>query len=113
MSDPDHENDQQSSGRPTRRATPRPTYDVPTRMDANHAERHLWGDDESGFVVDLVYLSSEHLHVLDFSLPPGGHFGHSPNKPDHLRRRRVALRARWVAPAVQSRDRRTSAHSRR
>ena len=69
------------SGRPPRRATPRPTYDVPTRIDAGHAERHLWGDGESGFVIDLVYLSSKNLHVLDFSLPPGGRFGHSPDNP--------------------------------
>ncbi len=32
-------------------------------------------------MVDLVYLSSEHLHVLDFSLPPGGRFGHSHDNP--------------------------------
>lgn len=65
----------------TRRATPRPTYDAPTRIAATDRARHVWGDAESGFVIDLVYLSSERLHVLDFALPPGGHFGHSPENP--------------------------------
>ncbi len=41
----------------------------------------MWGDANSGFVIDQVYVSSEHLHVLDFSLPPGGRFGHSPDNP--------------------------------
>jgi quercetin dioxygenase-like cupin family protein len=41
----------------------------------------MWGDANSGFVIDQVYVSSEHLHVLDFSLPPGGRFGHSPGNP--------------------------------
>ena len=81
MSDPSDAHDEPGASRPPRRATPRPTFDVPTRIDADHAERHLWGDDDSGFVVDLVYLSSEHLHVLDFALPPGGRFGHSPDNP--------------------------------
>lgn len=66
---------------PPRRATPRPTYDVPTRIAATDRTRHLWGDAESGFVIDLVYLSSERLHVLDFALPPGGRFEHSPDNP--------------------------------
>ena len=64
-----------------RRATPRPTFDVPTRIAASDRTRHVWGDPESGFVIDLVYLSSEHLHVLDFALPPGGRFEHSPGNP--------------------------------
>lgn len=66
---------------PARRATPRPTYDEPTRIAATDRTRHVWGDAESGFVIDQVYLSSDNLHVLDFALPPGGRFGHSPDNP--------------------------------
>lgn len=73
-----------TSSAPTRRprrATPRPTFEVPTRIPADDHTRHIWGDAESGYVIDQVYVSSEHLHVLDFSLPPGGRFGHSPDNP--------------------------------
>lgn len=66
---------------PPRRPTPRPTFDVPTRIPATDHTRHMWGDANAGFVIDRVYVSSEHLHVLDFSLPPGGRFGHSPENP--------------------------------
>jgi quercetin dioxygenase-like cupin family protein len=66
---------------PPRRATPRPTYDEPTRLAASDNIRHIWGDAQSGFVIDRVHLSSERLHVLEFALPPGGRFGHSPENP--------------------------------
>lgn len=68
------------TGRP-RRATPRPTYDRPTVIPASDTTRHIWGDPTSGFVLDRLYLSSEMLHVLEFALPPGGRFGHSPDNP--------------------------------
>ena len=66
---------------PGRRPTPRPTYDEPTRLAAGDNTRHIWGDAQSGFVIDRVHLSSELLHVLEFALPPGGRFGHSPENP--------------------------------
>lgn len=66
---------------PPRRPTPRPTFDEPTRLAAADNTRHIWGDAQSGFVIDRVYLSSEMLHVLDFAMPPGGRFGHSPENP--------------------------------
>ncbi len=66
---------------PKRRPTPRPTFDEPTRLPATDNTRHIWGDAQSGFVIDRVYLSSEMLHVLDFAMPPGGRFGHSPENP--------------------------------
>lgn len=66
---------------PPRRPTPRPTYDEPTRLPAGDNTRHIWGDAQSGFVIDRVHLSSERLHVLEFALPPGGRFGHSPENP--------------------------------
>jgi hypothetical protein len=45
------------------------------RDDTAH---HVWGDTESGFVTDRVYVSSDTLHVLEFELAPGGQFRHSP-----------------------------------
>lgn len=50
-------------------------------LPAGDNTRHIWGDATSGFVIDRVYLSSEMLHVLDFAMPPGGRFGHSPENP--------------------------------
>lgn len=67
--------------KPERRATPRPTFDQPTLLAASDKSRHLWGDPEAGFVLDRVWLSSERLHVLEFSLPVGGRFGHSETNP--------------------------------
>lgn len=64
-----------------RRPTPRPVFDRPTVLPASDRGRHVWGDSESGFVLDRVHLSSEMLHVLEFSMPPGGRFGHSPDNP--------------------------------
>lgn len=65
----------------TRRPTPRPTFDRPTAIGAAERTRHVWGDAASGFVLDRVYLSSQMLHVLEFSMPPGGRFGHSRDHP--------------------------------
>jgi quercetin dioxygenase-like cupin family protein len=39
---------------------------------------HVWGDSEAGFVSDRVISSTDQLHVLEFELPPGGEFRHSP-----------------------------------
>ena len=65
----------------SRRPTPRPVFDRPTAISATDRIRHIWGDQDSGFVIDRVYLSSQMLHVLEFSMPPGGRFGHSPDNP--------------------------------
>ncbi len=64
-----------------RRATPRPEFDQPTVLAASDPTRHVWGDSESGFVLDRVYLSSLKLHVLEFAMAPGGSFGHSRDNP--------------------------------
>ena len=64
-----------------RRPTPRPVFDRPTVIGASDRARHIWGDADSGFVLDRVYLSSQTLHVLEFSMPPGGRFGHSRDNP--------------------------------
>ena len=66
---------------PRRRSTPRPEFDEPTVIRAGEAPRHLWGDEGSGFVSDRVYLSTGQLHVLEFTLPPGGAFRHSETNP--------------------------------
>jgi len=68
------------SGGPSRgySPSPRPTFDVPTLITAAGVTRHIWGDQESGEVMDWIYLSSGMLHVLKFGVPPGGSFRHSP-----------------------------------
>jgi quercetin dioxygenase-like cupin family protein len=58
--------------------SPRPNYMVPTAIQRASVTRHLWGDDESGVVADLIYASTEAIHTLVFILPPGGAFRHSP-----------------------------------
>ncbi|MFM9050075.1 MAG: cupin domain-containing protein [Actinomycetota bacterium] len=62
-----------------RRATPRPVYAQPQAITTDSVTRHLWGDAESGYVGDEVLLSTDTLHALIFTLPPGGSFGHSPD----------------------------------
>lgn len=58
--------------------SPRPNYTVPTEIRRAGVTRHLWGDEESGVVADLIYASTEAIHALVFILPPGGAFRHSP-----------------------------------
>ena len=65
----------------SRRPTPRPVFDRPTVVAASDRARHIWGDPDSGYVLDRVYLSSQTLHVLEFSMPAGGRFGHSRDNP--------------------------------
>lgn len=57
--------------------SPRPTFAAPTAIRAEDAVRHVWGDDESGLVQDLIFVSSERIHALVFALPPGESFRHS------------------------------------
>jgi quercetin dioxygenase-like cupin family protein len=58
--------------------SPRPTFDVPTRIGRDTVTRHLWGDEEAGVVSDLIYASTSSIHALVFGLPAGGSFTHSP-----------------------------------
>ncbi len=44
------------------------------------AQRVVWGDDESGQVPDVIYLSNERIHIIEFSLERGGRFTHSEVK---------------------------------
>lgn len=71
-------NKEQDSPTPARRPTPRPVHDGPTVLRRNQMSHHVWGDLESGFVTDRVISSTDQLHVLEFELPPGGEFRHSP-----------------------------------
>ena len=57
--------------------SPRPNYTVPTAITRTGVTRHLWGDEESGVVADLIYASTDAIHALVFILPPGGAFRHS------------------------------------
>jgi quercetin dioxygenase-like cupin family protein len=59
------------------RPSPRPSFDAPTVVREAEAVRHTWGDEEAGLVDDLIYVSSQRLHTIVFSLPPGGAFTHS------------------------------------
>jgi quercetin dioxygenase-like cupin family protein len=58
--------------------SPRPNYTAPTAIQRAAVTRHLWGDEESGVVADLIYASTGAIHALVFILPPGGAFRHSP-----------------------------------
>lgn len=72
-------NDQEKGSTDTRTysPSPRPNYTVPTAIQRAGVTRHLWGDEESGVVADLIYASTEAIHALVFILPPGGAFRHS------------------------------------
>ena len=70
--------EQGAAGRRAYSPSPRPSFTVPTAIQRATVTRHLWGDEESGVVADLIYASTERIHALVFVLPPGGAFRHSP-----------------------------------
>lgn len=53
---------------------------APHLVRRDDAERIVWGTNETGFVPDIIYLSDDQLHVIEFSLERGGRFVHSPEK---------------------------------
>jgi len=55
----------------------RPTFDAPTLIRRDQVALQLWGDDESGEVPDAIYVSNEKIHLMVFTLAPGGGFTHS------------------------------------
>ena len=55
----------------------RPTYDAPTFIAKESRALQIWGDDESGEVADAIYVSNEKIHMMVFTMPPGGGFRHS------------------------------------
>ncbi len=58
-------------------ASPRPVFAGPAHIPYQTVQRHLWGDAAAGEVADWIYVSSDKIHQLVFSLPPGGAFTHS------------------------------------
>jgi quercetin dioxygenase-like cupin family protein len=55
----------------------RPTFDGPTLVRRDNVALQLWGDDETGEVADAIYISNEKIHLMIFTMPPGGGFTHS------------------------------------
>lgn len=61
----------------SRRPSPRPEHDRATAIGYDRAVLHLWGDEESGYVGDRIYVSSSLIHLIEFSLRPRARFTHS------------------------------------
>ena len=61
----------------TRRSSPRPSFDKAVAVSHDAAVMHLWGDTEAGYVGDRIYVSSDLIHLIEFSLPPRARFTHS------------------------------------
>jgi len=59
------------------RASPRPVFERATALRKAEVTRHVWGDAESGEVLDWIYVSSSLIHQLVFGLPVGSSFRHS------------------------------------
>lgn len=59
--------------------SPRPTFDHPVALRRSDTTHHIWGDEESGEILDEIYVSSGKIHQLLFEIPPGGQFTHSPS----------------------------------
>jgi quercetin dioxygenase-like cupin family protein len=59
------------------RSSPRPTFAGATAVAYNDVVRHVWGDEESGEVIDWIYVSSDQIHQLVFGVGPGSSFRHS------------------------------------
>jgi len=59
------------------RPSPRPVFDRATALRRAEVTRHVWGDAESGEVLDWIYVSSSLIHQLEFGLPVGSSFRHS------------------------------------
>jgi mannose-6-phosphate isomerase-like protein (cupin superfamily) len=55
----------------------RPTFDRPTLIRRDGVALQLWGDDDSGEVADAIYISNKTIHLMIFTMPPGGGFTHS------------------------------------
>jgi hypothetical protein len=87
------------------RPSPRPAFDRATALRRDEVTRHVWGDAESGEVLDWIYVSSSLIHQLEFGLPVGSSFRHSDAFPDDLRRRRGAACPERSDDLVESRNR--------
>lgn len=63
------------------KSSPRPTFSGATHIPYSGVTRFLWGDEQSGFVDDWIYASTDKIHQLVFGLPPRGAFRHSKDRP--------------------------------
>ena len=59
------------------RPSPRPSFDHATALRSAEVTRHVWGDAESGEVLDWIYVSSGLIHQIVFGMPVGSSFRHS------------------------------------
>jgi quercetin dioxygenase-like cupin family protein len=57
--------------------SPRPSFGSTAVIARAEAARHVWGDAESGEVLDRIYVSNDRIHQLLFEISPGGQFTHS------------------------------------
>jgi quercetin dioxygenase-like cupin family protein len=57
--------------------SPRPSFGSAAVITRADAVRHVWGDAESGEVLDRIYVSNDRIHQLLFEIAPGGQFTHS------------------------------------
>ena len=54
------------------RPSPRPSFGGATVIARSQAVRHVWGDSESGEVLDRIYVSNDKIHQLLFEIPAQG-----------------------------------------
>lgn len=57
--------------------SPRTTFTVPTHIPFADTLYRLWGDEQSGFVPDWIYVSGDKIHQMIFKLARGEAFRHS------------------------------------
>lgn len=57
--------------------SPRTTFTVPTYISFANTLYRLWGDEQSGFVPDWIYVSGDKIHQMIFKLASGEGFRHS------------------------------------
>lgn len=55
----------------------RPTFSEPTLIRRDDVALQVWGDEESGEVADAIYISNQKIHLMIFTMAPGGGFTHS------------------------------------
>ena len=61
----------------TYKPSPKPDFSKSTIIKYAKIKIHLWGDEESGFVKDWIYVSNKSLHQIIFGLSARTNFKHS------------------------------------
>ena len=59
------------------KSSPKPSFDKITHIVYKNLKTYMWGDKESGFVKDWIYISNKYLHQIIFGMKPKGYFKHS------------------------------------